>query len=261
MFRRTWPVTGTIARIARWGMELIVVAIGVLLALWAQAWFEGRKDAEARRDTIREMDVLIGRALVQTAARVSSDLCSRRRIAELDGALRSSAGQWSASALPGLPGGMVVGHFPAVYLMDADVLPLQVFDTARRNGTLKALAPRDRRFYEQVERELHWLNDVWVGSTDPAMRLAVLGVDGPLGENARDEMRQALAWLDGENRVTILRARSLARLAREHGFALAAGDLEDYRRKIERDRRLFGDCVVEVDPLRLTPYPEATSSR
>ena len=260
MFNRTWLSPGTIGRIAHWGTELIVVAIGVLLALWAQAWFEGRKDAATRRDTVAQMDAVIGRVLALTAARVSSDLCSRQRIAELDDALRSSAGQWSARALPNLPGRMVVGHFPAVYLMDADALPLQVFDTARRNGTVNTLPPRDQRFYEQVERELHWLNDVWVGSTDPAMRLSVLGVDGPLSESARDEMRQALAWLDSENRVTILRAQSLARLAREHGFALAAGDLAGYRQKLERDRNLFGDCVVEVDPLQLTPLPGTPSS-
>lgn len=239
-------------------MELIVVAIGVLLALWAQAWFEGRRDAESHRETVAQMDAVIRRTLAQTAARVSSDLCSQRRIAELDEALRSSTGQWTARALPNLPDRMVVGHFPPVYLVDADVLPLQVFDAARRNGTMNTLQPRDRRFYEQVERELHWLNDAWVGSNDSAMRLSVLGIDGPLGESARDEMRQALAWLDGENRVTILRARSLARLAREHGFTLAAGDLDDYRKKFERDRALFGDCVIEVDPLQLTPLPGAT---
>jgi hypothetical protein len=104
-----------------------------------------------------------------------------------------------------------------------------------------------------VERELNWLKEVWDGSTDAEMRLAILSVDGPLGEAARDEMRQVLAWLDGENRVTIIRARTLARLARERGVELGPDDLAAYRQKIERDRGLFGDCVVEVDPLELTP--------
>lgn len=261
MFTRFGLDSGTTGRLARWGMELMVVAVGVLLALWAQAWFDARKEAEIHRETIAQMDALIRRVLTQTAARVSSDLCSRQRIAELDDALRSSDGQWDAMALPDLPGQMLIGHFPAVYLMDGDVLPLQVFDTARQNGTMTALRPEERHFYEEVERELHWLNDVWVGSSDATMRLSVLGVDGPLGDGARDEMRQALAWLDGENRVTILRARALARLAREHRFALTADDVTSYRQKLERDRRLFGDCVVEVDLLQLTPLSGATSLR
>lgn len=260
MFRdRIRLAPGTIGRVGHWGMELLVVAVGVLLALWAQAWFEGRKEAETHRDTIAQMDALIRRILAQTAARVSADACSRARIAELDEALRSTTGRWSARALPNIPDSMAVGHYPAVYLMDADVLPLQVFETARQNGTMLTLQPRERQFYEQVEREFHWLNDVWVGSGDAAMRLSVLGVDGPLGEDARDQLRQALAWLDGENRVTVLRAQSLARMAREHGIVLAEADLADYRRKLYRDRRLFGDCVVEVDPLWLTPVPSASA--
>ena len=61
--------------LGRWGIELAVVVAGVLLALWAQAWFEGRKEADAHRDTIAQMDALFGRVLAQTAARVASSDC------------------------------------------------------------------------------------------------------------------------------------------------------------------------------------------
>jgi hypothetical protein len=240
-------------RARHWTMELLVVAVGVLLALWAQAWFEHRRDAEVHRETIAEMDALLGRVLAQTAARVAAEACTRARIAELDAALRASAGQWLAMPLRNLPQGLQAGHFPVVYLVDTDVLPLSIFDTARQNGTMATLAPVDRQFYLQVERQLTWLNGVWNGSGDPSARLALLGIDGPLGEQARDDMRLVLASLDTENRVTILRARALARLARERGVVLSAGDLASYGAKLERDRRLFGDCVVEVEPLALTP--------
>jgi hypothetical protein len=139
-----------------------------------------------------------------------------------------------------------------VYLVDTDVLPLQIFDTARANGTLATLDADDRRFYEDMERQMNWLNDVWLGSGNPTMQLTLLGVDGPLGETTRDEMRKALAWLDNENRITVLRARSLARMARERGFVLTPPDLETYHGKLERDRTLFGACVdVGLDPLTL----------
>lgn len=242
----------------RWGTELAVVVAGVLLALWAQAWFEGRKQADVHRDTIAQMDALFGRVLAQTAARVASGDCSSERIADLDDALRSSDGYWRAMPLPDLPDSMAAGHYRPVYLIDSDVLPLQVFDTARQNGTMATLDVNDRRFYESVEREVNWLNDVWKDSANPSMQLSLLGIDGPLGENARDAMRQNLAWLDNENRVTMLRAASLARLARERGFTLAPADLASLRGKIERDRRLFGDCVVELDPLELKPVTTVT---
>lgn len=252
------------ARAARnlrhWGTELAIVAAGVLLALWAQAWFEGRKASDIRLETIAQMDALFGRALVQTSARVASSQCAINRIAALDSALRESNGQWRAMPLTGLPEGMTIGHYPPVYVIDTDVLPLQIFDTARENGTLATLAADDRRFYESVERQLNWLNDVWLGSGNPTMQLSLLGVDGPLGESTRDEMRKALAWLDNENRVTVLRAQSLARLAREGGFTLTPPHLETYRGKLERDRRLFGDCVdADLDPLQLTTAPSTAS--
>jgi hypothetical protein len=253
MFERLRLDARWLHRAGHWTMELVVVVVGVLLALWAQAWFEHRRDAEVHRETIAEMDALLGRVLAQTAARVSADACTRRRIGELDTALRASDGQWRAMPLVDVPGELQAGRFPVVYLVDTDVLPLAIFDTARQNGTMATLASADRQFYLQVERQLTWLNGVWNGSGDPSARLAILGVDGPLGESARDDMRGVLASLDTENRVTILRAQVLARLARERGVVLSARDLASYGAKLERDRRLFGDCVVEVDPLSLTP--------
>jgi hypothetical protein len=253
MFEGLRPGARASRNLRHWGTELAIVAAGVLLALWAQAWFEGRQESDIHRETVAQMDGLFGRALVQTSARVASSQCAIDRIAALDNALRASDGQWRAMPLTGLPEGMVTGHYPPVYLVDTDVLPLQIFDTARGNGTLAALAADDQRFYERVERQLNWLNDVWLGSGNPTMQLSLLGVDGPLGETMRDEMRQALAWLDNENRVTMLRAGSLARLARERGFVLPPENLETYRGKIERDQRLFGECVVaDLDPLQLT---------
>jgi hypothetical protein len=242
--------------IRHWGTELAIVAVGVLLALWAQAWFESRTESGIHRETVAQMDALFGRTLVQTAARVASSDCAIQRIAALDEALRASDGQWRAMPLPNLLEGMATGHYPPVYLMDTDVLPLQIFDTARKNGTLATLDADDRRFYETMEREVNWLNDVWVGAGNPSMQLSLLGVDGPLGETTRDEMRKSLAWLDTENRVTVLRARVLARLARERGFTLTPANLESFRAKIERDRRLFGDCMAELDPLELKPVAD-----
>ena len=246
------PGANATRSLRHWGTELAIVAVGVLLALWAQAWFEGRKESDIHRETIAQMDALFGRALVQTSARVASSQCAIDRIAALDDALRASDGQWRAMPLTGLPEGMAAGHYPPVYLVDTDVLPLQIFDTARANGTLATLDADDRRFYEDMERQMNWLNDVWLGSSNPTMQLTLLGIDGPLGETTRDDMRKALAWLDNENRITVLRARTLARLARERGFTLAPPDLEIYRGKIDRDQKLFGDCVdAGLDPLTL----------
>jgi hypothetical protein len=236
-----------------WAAELATVAIGVLLALWAQAWFEVRLEQRVQRDTVEQMDELIGRALVLTAARVSASECSTRRIAELDDALRASDGHWTGMPLAGLPESMAAGHLRYVYVADSDVLPIDVFDTARRNGTMAALPPEAQRYYVQVERQLTWLNDVWNSSDNPGMRLSVLSVDGPLGADARDRFRQDLAWLAAENQVTVRRAGSLARLARERGVTLSSAQLAEYREKVERDRQFFGDCIAEVDPLTLAP--------
>ena len=240
-------------RIAHLGTELAVVVLGVLLALWAQAWFESRKEAAIHRETIGQMNDMFGRVLVQTAARVATSRCAVRRITELDDALRASDGQWRGMPLQGLANPETSGRFPPVYVFDSDVLPLEIFDTARQNGTLAALSAEDRRFYLSMERQFSWLNDVWGGSGEQGMRLSVLGADGPLSDGARDELRQVLAWHDMENRITQMRARSLARLAQERGFQLDDQHRADFRAKLERDRKMFGDCVADIDPLDLEP--------
>jgi len=240
-------------RLRHWTSELLVVAIGVLLALWAQAWFEARRDADSHRETIGQLDHMFHRALVVAAARMSTADCARRRIAELDAALRASDGQWTAMPIPGLPPPMRSGQFPPVYLADSEVLPTALFDLARGNGTLAALPPESRAWYEQAERQLTWLREAWTAGEAPKAALSLLGVDGPLGEAARDEMRQALVALDNENHVVVIRANSLARLARERGIAPTAEDLAAYREKLVRDRGFFGACVVEVDPLSMEP--------
>ena len=253
MFKRLWPGPGVVQRLRDWMSELLVVAIGVLLALWAQAWFEARRDADSHRETIGQLDRMFHRALVVAAARVSTSDCARQRIAELDAALRATSGQWTAMPIPGLPAPMRGSQFPPVYLADSEVLPTALFDLARGNGTLAALAPAPRAWYEKAERELTWLREVWAASEPPKAALSLLGVDGPLGEGARDAMRQALVTLDNENHVVLMRAAALARLARERGILLAAEDLAAYRAKLARDRGFFKACVVEVDPLSMEP--------
>lgn len=250
------PARSVSGRVRHWVAELAIVAVGVLLALWAQAWFEGRKESAVHREAIAQLDDLLGRTLAQTAARVASSRCAIERIASLDHALRSSDGQWQAMPLPNLPKAMITGHYKPVYVMDTEVLPLQVFENARHSGALATLDADDRHFYQAMERELNWLNDVWTGSSDSIMQLSLLGVDGPLGDASRDEMRRALASLDYENRVTFLRARALSQLANERGFRMSPANIETFRAKIERDRRLFGECVdAALDPQTLSSPP------
>lgn len=253
MLERLRPGPRFIQRLQHWTSELLVVAIGVLLALWAQAWFESRRNADSHRETIAQLDRMFDRALVVAAARVSTADCARRRIAELDAALRASDGQWTAMPIPGLPDAMRGGAFPPVYLADSEVLPTALFDLARGNGTLAALSPASRAWYEKAERELTWLREVWAVADPSKAALSLLAVDGPLGEAARDEMRQALVVLDNENHVVLIRAAALARLARERAIAPPAEDLAAYHTKLARDRGFFGDCVVEVDPLSMEP--------
>lgn len=154
-----------------------------------------------------------------------------------------------------LPESTTAGHFRYIYVADSDVLPLDAFDAARGNGTMAALPPEAQQYYVQVERQLTWLNDVWNSADNPGIRLLVLSVDGPLGEDARDRFRQDLAWLARENQVTVRCARPLVRLAGDRGVALSASQLAEYREKVERDRQFFGNCIAEVEPPTLARGP------
>ena len=203
-------------RLRQLSTELAIVVVGVLLALWAQTWFEGRKEARIHRDTIAQMDRLFGRVLALTAARVSSSDCSRERIAELDEALRSSTGQWKALPLRNLPDALVNGHYGATYLVDSDFLPLQIFQTARDSGAMAALE-ENRARPEYVRRLRCRTRSVGTGTrgrrstglcgpverwTGISARLSVQSREWPRSECAqvRDRIAAAIADSDARGR-------------------------------------------------------------
>lgn len=76
MIERLRPGPLFVQQLRHWTSEQLVVSIGVLLALWAQARFESQRDAGDHLETIAQLDRMFHRTLVVAAARVSTADCS-----------------------------------------------------------------------------------------------------------------------------------------------------------------------------------------
>lgn len=111
-FQHVRPGPHVVQRLCLGASELRVFAIGVLLALWAQASFEARRDADAHREIVAPLDVMLRGAPAVAAARVSTAACARLRIDQLDDALQSGSGDWTTMPAPELPETMRRGRIP-----------------------------------------------------------------------------------------------------------------------------------------------------
>ncbi|MGP1273960.1 MAG: hypothetical protein ACQRW7_00925 [Caulobacterales bacterium] len=241
-----------------WAMELVVVVVGVMLALWASEWVVSQREARLHDETLEQIDAAIERTLAVSAARVATADCLRSRIGELDAALLVSEGEWEAMPLTGLPEEMTRSlYFPITFLADGVEVPVSLFELAEDNGTMAALSPEDRSYYQAVRQELIWINENWRNGWTNVAPLALLGRDGYFDAAARFDMRRLLAAFDMENHISVTRARSLARLVEQRGIAPGALREEVFADRFSAARQRLGSCVTQVDLVTLEPIEPA----
>lgn len=249
MFKPPQLRSRQLRNLRHWGMELVVVVLGVLLALWAQEWAEGRREAREHAGTLERLDALITRTQAISSVRVATSTCLKSRIAALDAELTKAPGAWSAMPLKNLPK-VMNAHlvYPIVYLAESIDVPLEQFELAEQNGSLAALSPSERRQYDAMRQNVRWIAINWESGAEKYRGLGLLGVDGQLDWAARYDLRQKLAALSDENQVAVLRALSLGRQIEKAGLTLSENDRGLFSDKLAFARQVYGDCVVDVDP-------------
>mgnify|MGYP005992798239 CR=1 FL=1 len=235
--------------IRHWAIELAIVVVGVLLALWTAEWAQGRRDAREHAETMQRVDAMITRTQAISSARVATSSCLMARLAELDAALKSGAGTWTAMPLANVPDAVNANSiYPIVYLANGIDLPIGLFDVAEENGAFASLDTVSRSQYDAMRQNVRWIADNWQRGWEQYRWIALLGVDGQLDAAARYDIRQRLAALSVENQVAVVRALSLGRQVKEAGLSLSDDDLAVFRKELDFAREVYGNCVVEVDP-------------
>jgi|GEM_PF-4735057 len=135
MFKRNWKLPEP-AALRHWGMELLVVMAGVLLALAAQSWFEGRKEARMlainERAVRDEMRYNLGTSVVHA----SLGSCKESAVAAYRQAVLAAGETW-----PGLleAAGQGIGTGGSFYPLPLYSFRTEAWDAALASGTLDAM--------------------------------------------------------------------------------------------------------------------------
>src|SRR5688572_3935955 len=145
--------------VAHWGMELIVVIAGVLIALWVQQWADRRratKEMAAAEEAIRAE---VRTSLTQLIWREAISRCHIERAEKLKSMLLDGASNW-----PGVTENTLVSVklseatgvetvVPGVYQRPSDPFTTAAWESALATG---ALAPMERgRFAQLVDLYAH----------------------------------------------------------------------------------------------------------
>ena len=78
----------------QWAIDLSVVVIGVLLALWAAEWADGRREAEEDRRIMAQVREEIRANLIAVSVVKSQEECWFSRVTEIQSALQQGNGQF-----------------------------------------------------------------------------------------------------------------------------------------------------------------------
>ena len=180
-----------------WAMELVVVVVGVMIALWASEWAEEqRQRAELKRveaDMIEELKSNVFAVEVHATMRP----CFINRATEIRDLLIASDGTW-----PGLESGTVFAtnliplRFPSVFSYPSLRPTIEYWRYGEETGLTRLMDPERRRkfavAYGQSENAIRQMNRV----VEKRAELSGLVYPGSLTPEMRNEAIGALRELD-----------------------------------------------------------------
>lgn len=239
--RRLQP--DTVRGIRHWAIELAVVVVGVLLALWAAEWAQDRRQA---RDDERIMDEVrkeVRYNLSAIALFSAQEACWNERLAELRDLLANSGEDWPGTAMQPVEGEEDYLFANVIRGSHKPILREQ-FDRALDAGTIERLpeAATMRAGYRLFDMfdQSQW--DVSEGMGD----LRQIAAPGRLGEDARFALMGALVTMDDRlNKMRYL--TGLYAAIPESYREFTDFEKKAFEREMAEVREQLGACAIDID--------------
>lgn len=256
MFKRLRPHQHTIGH---WAMELLVVFVGVLIALSAQAWAQDRSAkarAEAAETRIREE---LGTNIFLGYERIALRTCLKERLADLASDLGSGRTDWGTMRMAPADGDDRMA-FDRLYRTPSRPWVSTEYEGSIASGALDTLSSERTSLlaasYNQIER----MRELNAEEEQLANRLAALQFGTPLSGPERNELLATLTRLDYLNGVMVLVATQNAEHFRDL-YSLTPEEVglvrEHWDFEARRMRSIYGNCanprVVRTLDQRLSP--------
>jgi len=226
-----------------WAMELVVVVVGVLLALWAQQWDEQRREVRQHAESLEALDREILIMLAAAMRPVAVDACVVAQFDQLREMLEVDSGSW--------PGLVARGRIEREGRMEGPInFPTNSYSEeavshARETGALQALPSDTATAYEEVFYILRRLSGVHNEMKQVLAHLRPLSRPRPLDAAARLDMLEQLALFDQIRATHLYVAEYMAEQANIIG--LKAEDVAAVHLELDDLRKAYGDCVRDVD--------------
>ena len=232
--------------IRHWGMELFVVVLGVLLALWAQEWVQSRNQAKQHRQVMDyfHREILVTQALA--AHGVMVETCLADQFKTLRDLLERDDAVWPGLAFPA---STAIGHWMAGSITFPTYrYSTTPYDRAREAGALETYSDHKESAYEDIQYIFGALADASRGISEAQSALRPLATRRSIDASTRTEMLQHLARFDEFRVLHYWQVRLLAARSAEVGMQADKNRVEKLPvPNISHLRQHYGNCVKDID--------------
>lgn len=229
-----------------WGMELFVVVLGVLLALWAQEWVQSRNQAKQHRQVMENFhrEILITQAFA--AQGVMVEPCLADQFEKIKSLLERDDPIW-----PGVefPASTLIGHWMAGPIMFPTYrYSTMPYNRARESGALESYPDHKESAYEDIQYVFDALAEASRGISEAQAALRPLATRRSIDASTRTEMLQHMARFDNFRVMHKWQVRLLADRSAAVGMQVTKERLKELPvPETAQLRQHYGDCVREID--------------
>ena len=229
-----------------WGIELLIVVVGVLLALWASQWVsdrEARKNAEIAAAAMDRDLMFMGHGLMR---RFTTQPCIIAALKRLQiAAATPDGGTFVAPPVAKIDDdndGLLGTYYP----VGTWSYPMQAFDRAVATGAFNHMDPERARHYADAYSWVEALARTNKLEGDLEARLSTIAMYDRMDAPSRLALRRDIADADNQNRFVLRAGRFLFDSMRRLGIEPDDEARADWKFYNERAREVRGDCVIDL---------------
>ncbi len=235
----------------QWGMELLVVVFGVLLALWTQEWVSNLRDRESAQIAAAAMDRDLLFMATGTMRRFTAQPCMLESLRALVKAADIDAGEAFTAPPVAKASDSGDGAFASYYPVPLWSYPTMAFDRAVATGAFNSMSHEKAAAYAEAYDWVQQLKKANAAEEELNSRIALVSMVEEMDSVTRLALRRDIAELDGWNQSVLNSGRFLFDALGALGLQPDAKSEELWAFINTRSREVRGECVLDI-PLDFT---------
>jgi hypothetical protein len=239
-------------------MELLVVAVGILIAFTVQQWAEDRTAARKARAAETRIEIEVRDNAKRLMERVMLRQCLSNRLSELSVSLRDNRQDWNP--MSGQSGTAVGPLDRRIYRTPLRPWIRDSYESSLQNGDLNALPVERRAMLATLYREFQRANDINQAETDLAVGLDVLRYNPDLSQQEINAHLASIAKLEFMNSVMVIIAEQSFDTYKRLNYAMSPSEvrksklLSEWNGYLAERESIYGRCIDRNAPRKAEPH-------